>query len=58
MSAKPRCRTCGHRPGPRIVTATRKTAGNPALVAARVHKKPCDCDCHQVAAPAVGATSG
>ncbi|MGH9249761.1 MAG: hypothetical protein ACRD0W_09645 [Acidimicrobiales bacterium] len=47
VGAPHRCVTCRHRPGPRVVTATRKTTGNPAsLVEPTVHKKPCGCACH------------
>jgi len=47
VGAAHRCAGCHHRPGPRVVTATRKTAGNTASLAeAKVHKRPCACACH------------
>lgn len=36
-----RCKVCEHKWGKRSVTATCKGGGE-----ARVHKKPCGCECH------------
>lgn len=46
MSAKPRCKECRH-PRKRIVTPTVKRGhNNTGHVEPRIHKKSCDCSCH------------